>query len=207
VLAQKIAMSKSSKSSQQARKQAPAQKTSGLDANKIIGIVVGVLALAGVIFLIRSNFVSGDPNIPGLQGYGKPQGGHSTSKQRYAQVPPVGGIHNPGWQNCGIYNNPIENEYGLHSLEHGAVWITYNPNIGPENVKKLKDLVRARAYTLLSPYPDQPSPVIASAWGFQVSTTDAADPQIGKFLERFINGPQTPEPGAPCTGSNGQPDE
>jgi hypothetical protein len=45
----------------------------------------------------------------------------------YPQSPPVGGPHNPIWQNCGFYSKPVRDEYAVHSMEHGAVWITYSP--------------------------------------------------------------------------------
>jgi hypothetical protein len=92
-------------------------------------------------------------------------------------------------------------------MEHGAVWIAYDPSLSADAVAELKDLVRARAYTLLAPYPGLPSPIVASAWGFQLSVKDAGDAQLGQFIQRFANGTQAPEPGAPCTGSVGQPDE
>ncbi len=196
-----------SKSSRTARRAAPPPPPKSNRTNLIIGSVVGALALAGLIYLLFFNTKSGDPNIPDLKGYGRLQGGHSANKQNYAQIPPVGGVHNPNWQNCGIYNAPVQSELAVHSMEHGAVWIAYDPAIGDANAKKLKDLVRLRAYTLLAPYPGLPAPVVASAWGFQVSAQDAGDPQIGKFVERFANGNQALEPGAPCTGSIGKPDE
>ena len=42
--------------------------------------------------------------------------------------PPPGGVHAPFWQNCGIYTEPVEAKNALHSLEHGAVWLTYDPD-------------------------------------------------------------------------------
>ena len=42
------------------------------------------------------------------------------------------GEHNPVWQNCGFYNKPVRDESAVHSLEHGAVWITSpRPSAGP----------------------------------------------------------------------------
>ncbi|UNX53333.1 DUF3105 domain-containing protein [Georgenia sp. TF02-10] len=39
-----------------------------------------------------------------------------------------------------------------------------------------------------------------SAWGVQLSVDDAADPRIDAFLAKHVQGEQTPEPGASCSG-------
>lgn len=71
----------------------------------------------------------------------------------------------------------------------------------------LKGLVRGRSYTLLAPYPGLPSPIVASAWGYQLAVKEATDPRLPLFVTRFANGPQALEPGASCSGATGQPDE
>ena len=45
--------------------------------------------------------------------------------------PPVGGAARPAyWADCTgtVYTVDIRHENAVHSLEHGAVWITYNPD-------------------------------------------------------------------------------
>ena len=69
----------------------------------------------------------------------------------YEESPPVGGPHSGTWQNCGIYEAPINNENGVHSLEHGAVWITYDPSLPQEDIDTLNAL--DDNYMLVSPYP------------------------------------------------------
>jgi hypothetical protein len=123
----------------------------------------------------------------------------------YPQVPPVGGEHNPVWMNCGIYDKPVPNENAVHSLEHGAVWITYQPDLPQAAVEQLRGLVRGHSHVLLSPYDGLPATVVASAWGVQLRATGADDPELAKFVATYENGPQTPEPGAPCSGAKGVP--
>lgn len=174
----------------------------------IILAVIALLVVGGIALIVSQSGSGGGQGIEGLQNFGSPQAGiHRQGKLGYPNTPPIGGAHNPSWQTCGIYNQPVENEYAVHSLEHGAAWIAYDPALNPDAVNTLKALVRGRSYTLLAPYPGIPQPIVASAWGYQLSVTEANDPRLLQFITRFANGPQAPEPGASCSSGNGQPDE
>lgn len=169
----------------------------------IAGIGAATVAMTVLIFALLS------PRpiniIDGVQVYNNLPRDHSDLPQTYPQTPPVGGVHNPVWQNCGIYDQPVHNENAVHSLEHGAVWITYQPDLPQAAVDKLRSLVRGHDHALLSPYPGLPKPVVASAWGLQLPLDDANDPRLPLFISRYEQGPQTPEPGAACTGGVGTP--
>lgn len=131
---------------------------------------------------------------------------HRTGTIHYDITPPMGGPHNPVWLNCGIYDSPVPNENAVHDLEHGAVWITYQPDLPKGQVDALKSLVRKQnGYMTLSPYPGLPTPIVASAWGYQVHLQKASDPRLAAFVKDYRLGPQTPEPGAACTGGTGTP--
>lgn len=132
-------------------------------------------------------------------------GQHTEGNVDYQQTPPAGGEHNPVWQNCGVYEEPIRNESAVHSLEHGAVWITYQPDLPEEQVQQLEDLARGQSYVLLSPFEGLDSPIVASAWGSQLSVDQASDERLDQFVSYFQQGPQTPEPGASCSGGVGEP--
>lgn len=131
---------------------------------------------------------------------------HTQDPVTYPQTPPVGGPHFPVWMNCGYYPQPVQTELGVHSMEHGAVWITYRPGLAANQVDVLRTLART-PYLLVSPWKDAtlPSPVVASAWGVQLKADTASDPAVRAFVEKYANGPQTPEKGAPCTGGFGTP--
>ena len=130
-----------------------------------------------------------------------PAGQHVAGKITWNENPPVGGPHNVAWQNCGVYNQPIHNEHAVHSLEHGAVWITYRPDLPADQVQRLVTLA-ADDYMLVSPYPGLPVPVIATAWNHQIRLDGAADPRLVAFIDKYRNNPQnTPEFGAACFGA------
>ena len=135
-----------------------------------------------------------------------PAGQHTEGEVDYEQSPPAGGEHNPVWQNCGYYAEPVRDENAVHSLEHGAVWITYSPDLSEDEVERLRDIAENETYVLVSPYEGLPSPVVASAWGKQLPLESAEDPDLERFIGAYRQGPQTPEPGAVCTGGIGRPE-
>ncbi|MEV7194287.1 DUF3105 domain-containing protein [Streptomyces sp. NPDC093510] len=127
---------------------------------------------------------------------------HVTKTVDYPMTPPVGGNHHQAWMTCdaSVYDKAIPNENAVHSLEHGAVWVTYNDKAPEADIKKLSDKVVKTPYSLMSPVAKQRSPIILSAWGRQLTVDSAADPRIGEFFSKYVQGPQTPEPGAACSG-------
>lgn len=166
----------------------------------VAAAVLGAAALLAPAFLAGARAeLTGLEQIPGLRA------GHVQGAVQYPQTPPAGGEHAPVWQNCGIYDQPIQNEPAVHSLEHGAAWITYRPDLPPDQVESLTRRVRGQTFLLLSPFPDLPAPIVASAWGRQLRLDSADDPRLGEFIRQFRLGKQAPEPGASCTGGTGQP--
>jgi len=144
-------------------------------------------------------FDPGVPNatpIPGVETFSVTSSKHTTEPVDYPQDPPVGGPHDPSWQRCGVYVAPIKPEHAVHSMEHGAVWITYRPDLPPADVEYLTGVVTGKRFILLSPYPGLTDPVVASAWGAQLRLSDPKDPRLAEFIARYAgNGP---EPGATC---------
>ena len=145
-----------------------------------------------------------DPLLAGVKTY-EETANHVQGAVTYDVTPPVGGDHNPVWLNCGVYDFQVPNENAVHALEHGAVWITYDPaQVTGTDLDTLKSKVNL-TYEILSPYEGLPAPVVASAWGKQLHLTGVNDPALPLFIQAYRQGAQTPEPGAPCTGgTNGQ---
>lgn len=127
---------------------------------------------------------------------------HVTESVKYPVEPPVGGDHDRVWMNCNgdVYTKAVNNMNAVHSLEHGAVWVTYNSKAPKADVEALAAKVKQTPYTLMSPDDGQQDPIVLTAWGVQRTVTGAKDPNVGKFFETYVQGKQTPEPGAACTG-------
>ena len=140
--------------------------------------------------------------IPGVETFSDLSHGHAAGPVDYPQVPPAGGPHAPVWQDCGFYDRPVRSEHAVHSLEHGAVWITYRPDLPAEQVRDLRRLARQNDYVLISPYPGLPAPVVASAWGKRLRLEESGDPRLRLFVETYAG--KGPEPGAPCEGGTAE---
>lgn len=127
---------------------------------------------------------------------------HVATSVDYPMHPPVGGNHNPVWLNCNgnVYTSPVKDENAVHSLEHGAVWVTYTAKAAKSDVDALAAKVKQTPYTLMSPYENQSGAIELTAWGHQLTVKSAGDPAVDKFFSAYVQGKQTPEPGASCTG-------
>jgi hypothetical protein len=144
--------------------------------------------------------------IAGVTNFGAQEQGHDEGVVfEDGDLPLTGGVHSPRWQTCGIYDQPVETKNAVHSMEHGAVWIAYQPELPISDVTVLQELVRGRSYLLLSPYPSLRSEVVLSAWGVQLEVESVTDERIAGFIDQYRLGPQTPEFGATCDGGVGTP--
>ncbi len=187
-----------------AKKTAEPAKNSGSNRNLIViggAIILGVLALG---YLIFAN-LQGDTEIAGLTQYAGLSRDHDNTTTYEGTLPPAGGEHYDVWQTCGVYEEAVLPGYAIHSMEHGAVWITYDPALPTDEIAALQDKVMGETYLLPSPFPDQESPVVLTAWGVQLVLESADDSRAQEFIDRYRQGPTTPERGASCANGNGLP--
>lgn len=192
------------------RRAAPIKVSKQFPWATVIGSLVLGAMLVGLITYAALNQGSGrdqlqvnpDAAIEGVSvATGELKRGHVEGPVKYEQTPPNSGDHNGSPQQCAVYTEPIAPENALHSLEHGAVWITYNDKVPADQVEELAGKVEGDPYGLMSPVPNQTSPINLSAWGRRLSVDSASDKRIDRFIEGFASGPTAPEPGAACIGN------
>jgi Protein of unknown function (DUF3105) len=184
----------------------------------------GPIAVAGVVVLIAVGIigygvfasVKGSApweeraaGISGIVDYRKQKNAqiddrtHKDGALTYVTNPPVGGAHNAAWQNCmgDVYTDPIANEHAVHSLEHGAVWVTYKPGLPADQINVLRQKVEGKEYMLMSPYTGLDKNVSLQVWGYQYKTDDVNDKNIDDFIKNGrLNASM--EPGAACSSGN-----
>ncbi len=143
-----------------------------------------------------------DEGIDGVQAYRVDSNTHTEENLDYQLSPPVGGEHFPVPGTCGFYeSDPPTDELIVHDLEHGAVWIAYDPELDDAQKATLRDLVAQQAKVIATPYPDLSSPVVVSAWGRQLALDSADDPRLAQFIATYRNSADAPEPAAACQGA------
>ena len=185
--------------------------------NRRIGAAVAIVGgLAVVALIVTAIVVTSQPKVdPTTVAIGDVQtfdglagSGHVDTlvdyEAEYGMNPPAGGVHSPTWLNCGVYTEPVPNENAVHALEHGAIWITYDTAaLSASDIEKLQRLGTAtknQGYLVVSPYAGIPSPVVVSAWGFQLQLDDVNDPRLEQFIAKYLLASTAPEPGAACVG-------
>ena len=124
---------------------------------------------------------------------------------QYDRDPPTNGEHSPIWQNCGFYSEPIDNSPAVHSMDHGVVWITYRLDLPADQIEQLRPYGDKR-YVIVSPYPDLPAPVVATAWRNQIYLEGPGDPRLREFVNEFRISELAPLSGNRCVGGVGEPD-
>jgi len=165
-----------------------------------LGTIAGAALGAFVPLVLLSDRHQASSDVPGVKSFENLSLQHRDGTITYEQTPPAGGEHNPMWQDAGFYEQQVLRERAVHTLEHGAVWITYRADLPEDQKKELRRIVESQDCLLASPYPVS-TPIVASAWGKQLRLKSVDDPRLQEFIRAYRKGPQTPEPGAPCTGA------
>lgn len=195
---------------------APVKVSSGTNWGPIaIGGLVAVVVLAivgvAVFYVVRGSRTWEDKaaSIKGIVNYRAQKNpkidsrNHKDGTLTYVTSPPVGGDHNSLWQNCmgDVYTAAIANEHAVHSLEHGAVWVTYKPGLPQDQIDELKSKVQGKDYMFMSPYPGLDKNISLQVWGYQLKVDNANDSRIDEFIKDLrVNASM--EPGAACSSGN-----
>ena len=182
--------------------------------NRRIGIIAGIVVAVAVVALLITSVVLTPKSQAGPNATYSPGGdgatiegvetfdnvtSHAETAVSYAQTPPAGGEHSSAWLNCGVYTEPVPNENAVHDLEHGAIWVTYDPSLSAGDLDTLRSKLPS-TYTVLSPYEGLPSPIVLSGWNVQLQVDSADDARIPAFFEEYWQGGAAPELGAACSG-------
>lgn len=143
--------------------------------------------------------------IPGIEIKAYTKSMHpptSNTRVAYDESPPFGGNHDSVWAACNgvVYKSAVRNENMVHTLEHGAVWIAYNPDkVQGGALASLARKVDGQPYTVMSPYPGLDHVVSLQSWGHRLKLDDPADRRVDQFIKSLRQNPYAyPEPGATC---------
>jgi hypothetical protein len=164
--------------------------------------MVVTVAVAVPMLLQDEPTISKD--LAAVKSYDDLKADHTSDDVDYPQSPPVGGPHHPVWLDCGVYDDPVPEENVVHDLEHGTVWIAYDPALGEDDIAMLADALPQNG--ILSPYPGLSAPVVVTVWGRQLELDGPDDPRLALFIKTFGGGETAPEPSASCAGGERDPE-
>ncbi len=172
-----------------------------------IGAVVLAVVVVGAIFVMNRGGstpqTSTELSTDTLMGSAIPVTDTKTDRQHIADAsllqipkgePPTRGPHFAVPQNTGVYQQPVPDGNAIHALEHGIVWLSYNPSkVDADTIKKLEALGKQFSIdTIVSPRPDNDRAIDIVSWG-QIMTMDKFDKgELEKFITTNRN--RSPEP-------------
>ncbi|SFO90234.1 Protein of unknown function [Geodermatophilus dictyosporus] len=181
----------------------------GLIAAAVAVVVFAAAAITYAVVQVReadAQQIDAIDEIAGIESFDYAAGQeHVTTPVQYEQSPPVGGPHDGEWADCTgtVYDVDVRHENAVHSMEHGAVWIAYDPErVSGDDVATLAELVDGVSGRLLSPYAGLDSAVSLQSWNHQLKVDSVDDPRIEQFADFLtFNGDvegHYPEIGASC---------
>ena len=119
----------------------------------------------------------------------------------YERVPPTGGPHYGGtWESAGFYTQQKELGSLVHSLEHGAVVVYYDPaQLTPEAEESLRGWATNQTgdwqsfIAVPNPRDDPDSAYVLTAWEKRLTMDEYDNDKVGAFVAEYIGrGPERP---------------
>lgn len=160
----------------------------------ILAIIAGLII--GAFYLL---FTKESDNAPRTDfSTVKPSEGQSHvskgTRVTYQSNPPTSGDHWATPLKDGIYDEEKPDEAIVHSMEHGRVWVSYNPSISNEIKDELLNLLKNRSAIILTPREGNDTDIALAAWE-RLDTFDVEgtlDTQrILDFIKNYLNkGPE-----------------
>ena len=178
-------------------------------------LIVAGLAVVGVTQLTGSDSdysLTKDPSHPALdrvEQFESAGTDHVTGDVSYDRTPPLSGPHSPRAAQPGYYESAPQTERIVHSLEHGAVVIYYDPDAIDSTAEEfLRGLAsryqEAFASVIVAPHPaeDPESSFVLTAWRHRLTLDSFDRDAVMAFSSEFLGrGPErvvrpTPEDNA-----------
>ncbi|MDG2026480.1 MAG: DUF3105 domain-containing protein [Acidimicrobiales bacterium] len=96
--------------------------------------------------------------------------------------PPTSGPHLSGPAATGILDEPLLPAAQVNVLESGVILVQYDETIALDDVVAVVD--QTTAEVVIAPGDGLPSPVVATAWTWKLTCSDADTAAIGAFADR-----------------------
>jgi len=142
----------------------------------------------------------------GQQAHQEP---YSYDPDRTGTNPPVSGRHSPQPSECGVYSDQIPDESFVHTLEHGAVAVLYEPKLKIGEIREIEDIVSEyEDKTLSAPYTGLETPIVVASWANKMPLDSLDADAITEYIDTFRAEPPAPEANqGPCDNTSDSPFE
>ncbi|MBI2046387.1 MAG: DUF3105 domain-containing protein [Parcubacteria group bacterium] len=161
---------------------------------KYIFAILIIGALGYFLYLgVKTNTPTGADMSVAYADQGRTHIQVGTAHSAYNSNPPSSGWHYANPADPGFYAEAVADEYFIHNLEHGDVWIAYRPGIADDAVAKLRAFAGAR--TVIAPREANETDIALVAWrhvdAFNIENGLLDETRIRDFITRYQNkGPE-----------------
>jgi len=169
------------------------------------GVVLAGLVVAALWFFFGRNLTPDEIQGHQIEKFDE-SGGHTDQPVAYESSPPVSGQHFQTAAPCGIHAEQIEDEVFVHSLEHGAVAVLYDPEqVETRTIRDIEALVgEFNERTISAPYAGMETPITVASWAEMMRLPEYDEGAIRAYMDEFIGkGPED----LPCDNEQATPFE
>lgn len=112
----------------------------------------------------------------------------------YNSNPPTSGDHYEESIPDGFYDKEMPDEALIHNLEHGYIWISYQPDkISPQDLSSLKEITKPYSKIVITPRSKNDTVLAVAGWGKLEKLEGVDKKKIISFIK--LNKPgKAPEP-------------
>jgi hypothetical protein len=172
-------------------KNAKSKEASKKSFKWLIWLIILALLAWWVVSSIRKNLPEGEDFSQALSSMGREHialgTGSTTPEGKYNSNPPSSGPHYPNTAKTGFYDEPLEDQFIIHNLEHGDIWIAYHPRISDLARSELAKL--AERYVIISPREANDFDISLVSWGridsFNLKSDSLPIQRIRDFILRY----------------------
>lgn len=157
-------------------------------------VVVGFIE----VIIVSKITAPPEPPRPGIEqaDHGRE---HVSSKEYGGDQPPTSGSHaNPvAW---GVYDTEVRDDQVIHNMEHGGIYVSYQPDLPQDQIEKLKKLLSEPFSNpefqpkkiVLAPRAANKSPIELSSWRRSEALASYDQKKIEEYITRNLG--KSPEP-------------
>lgn len=109
-----------------------------------------------------------------------------SSSFAYETFPATSGPHAGTWAPCGIYAEEVPEVFSVHSMEHGAVTVHYDPALPVGDIERIRQAARELgSHVVVTPRSALTEPVVLTAWTVMARLGDVDTQAITDFWNEY----------------------